>query len=173
MASTLLILGVASATLVLVWSLLHCRDNQILSVQDWEDRKHQIDAHVFRVLVDSSEERYLRKSLSHRQFKQFQRRRIRLAWRMLSLVEANTGMLMRLGQLAKIKGDPALTQKANQLIIAAIDLRLNLLLARVSLYLKWLYPLSNLSVPIIETRYQLLLDRVAHLRPQRGEHTLA
>lgn len=77
---------------------------------------------------------------------------------MLRLVEENAGMLMRLGQLARMKGDPALTQKANELVATAIQLRLNLLLARLCLCLKWLFPSWTASVPAFELRYQDLLD---------------
>lgn len=169
MASTLLILAVASAALILVWRLLRGSKTDIHSVQDWQEKKHEVDVQVFRVLVDPNEERYFRNSLTNTQFQHFQRRRIHLALRMLGLVEANTGMLIRLGQLARMQSDPILVQRADQLITAAIHLRFNLLLARLSLSVKWLRPTWNLTVPVIEVRYLYLLNSLANLR-QAGEH---
>jgi hypothetical protein len=63
-----------------------------------------------------------------------------------------------------MKGDPDLTRKANELVAAAIELRLNILMARFCLSLKWLYPSWKLSVPTIATRYQHILDSLAHVR---------
>lgn len=164
MVSTLLILAVASLALGLVCSILCGRHPKIRSMQDWEENRHEIDVQVFRVLLDFNQEQYLLNHLPHNQFHRFQRKRIGLALRMLRLVEANVGMSMRVGQLARLKGDRDLTQKADELVAAAIHLRLNLLVARFCLTLKWLYPFWNLSVPTIETRYTHLLDSLAHVR---------
>lgn len=164
MASTLLILAVASSALILVWSLLHSGHPEIHSSQDWDEKRHDIDVQIFRALVDRDEERYLRNSLSRNQFEAFQRRRIRLALRMLRLVEDNAGMLMRLGQLARMKGDPALTQKADELVATAVQLRLNLLVAKFCLCLKWLFPSWTVSPPAFDVQYQHLLDSMARVR---------
>jgi hypothetical protein len=173
MASTLLILAVASAALVLVWSLLcGSKAGEIHSVQEWDEKKVEIDVQIFRLLLDPKEERYLRNSLSRAQFRRFQRKRIRLALRMLRLVEVNTGMLLSLGQIAKTKSDPLLERTADELVNAAIHLRFKLVFARLSLFVKWLWPNWNLAVPIIEERYQHLLDGLAHFR-QGGEHNPA
>jgi hypothetical protein len=66
-------------------------------------------------------------------------------------------MSMRLGQLAKAKGDPVLTQRANELIATAIQVRLSLLTVKRVLSLKLLLP-STMSVPAFEVRYRDLLD---------------
>jgi hypothetical protein len=167
MVSTLLILAVASSALALAWSLLRSGHPEIRNGQDWEEKKHEIDVQIFRALLDRDEERLLRSSLSRNQFEAFQRRRIRLALRMLQLVEENAGMLMRLGQLARMKGDPAVTQKADELVATAIQFRLNLLLARFCLSLKWVFPSWTVSLPAFEVRYQHLLDSLARVQ-QRG-----
>lgn len=171
MVSTLLILVAVSSALALVWSLLRSGHTEIRSGRDWEEKKHEIDVQIFRALLDRNEERYLRSSLPHHQFQDFQRKRIRLALNMLRLVEENAGMLIRLGQLARMKGDPALTQKADELVASAIQFRLNLLLARFSLCLKWLFPSWTVSLPTFEVRYQTLLDSLAGVQ-QRGWQAL-
>jgi hypothetical protein len=171
MVSTLLVLTAAASALALAWSLLRSVPSEIKNQLDWEERKHEIDVQIFRALLDSGEETYLRSSLSRNQFQEFRRKRIRLALRMLRLVEENAGMLMRLGQLARMKGDPALTEKADELVATAMQFRLNLLLAKLSLCLKWLFPSWTVSLPAFEARYQHLLDSVARVQ-QRGWQAL-
>jgi len=158
MFSTLLTLTVASLVLVLAYALLRRAHTGVRDDRDWEQRKHAIDVEIFRVILDRNEEVQLRRFLSPHQFTNFQRRRIVLAVRMLHLVDENAGMAMQLGRLAKMKGDLALAQQIDEMIATAFQLRLNLLLARLCLYLKWGFPSSALSLPAFEVRYQHLLD---------------
>jgi hypothetical protein len=171
MVSTLLVLAVALSVLALAWSLLRHVHPEIHNRQDWDANKHEIDVEIFRTLLDRNQESYLRSALSHNQFQRFRRKRIRLALRMLRLVEENAGMLTRLGELARMKGDPALTEQANELVATAIQFRLNLVLARFSLWLKWLFPFWTVSLPAFEVRYQQLLDSLARVQ-QRGWQVL-
>jgi len=172
MLSTLIVLTAALSVLALAWSLLRRAHPEIRNGGDWEERKHEIDVQIFRALLDRDEESYLRSSLSRHQFQEFRRKRIRLALRMLGLVEENADMLMKLGQLARLKGDPVLTEKADELVATAIRFRLNLVLARLSLYLRWLFPSWTVSLPTFEVRYQHLLDSLAGVE-QRGWQALA
>jgi hypothetical protein len=172
MVSTILILGAAVSSLALVWSLLRSGQREIHSLRDWETRKHEIDIHILQTLLDPSQERYLRNGLSHTQFLVFQRRRTRLTLRVLRLVEENAGMLMRLGQLAKVKGEPLLTQQGDEMVAAALQLRWNLLVAKLCLYLKWFFPFLTMSMPAFEMKYQHVLDCL--VRVQRdGRQALA
>jgi len=164
MASTLLVLAAAVSALGLAWSLLRKGPLEIRDGQDWEDKRHDIDVQIFCTLLDYNEELYLRRSLSPRQFKVFCRRRIRLTLRMLRLVEENAGMLIRLGQLARLKRDEELTRQADELIAAAIRFRLNLLLARPCLYTQWLLPFSGSSLAALGLRYRHLLDSLARVQ---------
>ena len=158
MVSTLLTLAVALLALSLAYALLRRAHTGLRNGDDWEQRKHVIDVEVFQVLLDHTEERQLRRFLPPHQFVNFQRRRTHLALRMLRLVDDNAGMAMELGRLAKIKGDPALAPKIDQMIATAFQLRLNLILARLCLYVKWVFPSWSMSLPAFEVRYQRLLD---------------
>jgi hypothetical protein len=164
MVSTLLILGVIALALGLAWSLLRSGHSAICSLEDWETQRQEIDIPIFRLLLDRDEERYLRSSLPRNQYITFQRMRIRLALRMLRLVDENVTMSMRLGQLARIKRDPVLTQAANELIATAIHLRASLLLVKPCLLLKWLFPSDVIYIPSFEEIYRHLLDRVVCIR---------
>jgi len=158
MVSTLLTLAVASLALVLAYALLRRAHTGLRDGHDWEQRKHAIDVEIFRVLLDPKEENQLRRFLPPHQFANFQRKRIHLALRMLRLVDDNAGMAMELGRLAKMKGDLALAAKIDEMIATAFQLRLNLLLARLYLYLKLVFPSWSVSLPAFEVRYQHLLD---------------
>lgn len=158
MVSALLILAVALLALGCAYALLRRAHTGVRDDHDWERRKHAIDVEVFRVLLDPAEELQLRRFLTPYQFAKFQRRRIHLAIRMVRLVDENAGMAMELGRLAKLKADLALAPKIDQMIATAFQLRLNLLLARLCLYVKWIFPSWRVSLPGFEVRYQHLLD---------------
>lgn len=158
MVSTILVLGVVASLLALAWSLLRSGHPEIRSFQDWEEGKHEIDIHIFRLLIDPAEQRYLSDSLPRDQFRTFQKMRVRLALRILRLVEENASMSMRLGQLAKLKRDPVLIQNANELIGAAIQLRLSLLTVRPILSLRLSFPSRTMFVSAFEVKYHNFID---------------
>jgi hypothetical protein len=158
MVSTLLTLAVALLALVLAYALLRRAHSGVRDIDDWEQRKQAIGVDIFRVLLDRDEEVQLRRFLPPNQFANFQRRRIYLALRVLRMVDDNAGMAMELGRLAKMKGDLALAPKIDEMIAAAFQLRLNLLLARLCLYLKWIFPSWTMSLPDFAVRYQHLLE---------------
>ncbi|MGH9517241.1 MAG: hypothetical protein ACRD3P_16360 [Terriglobales bacterium] len=158
MVSTLLTLAVGFLALVLAYALLRRAHTGVRDHHNWEQRKHAIDVETFRVILDRNEEIQLRRFLSPLQFANFQRRRIHLALRMISLVDDNAGMAMEVGRLAKSKGDLTLVPKIDEMIATAFQLRLNLLVARLCLYLKWVFPSWAMSLPAFEVRYQHLLD---------------
>jgi hypothetical protein len=164
MVTTLLILAVVATALAVVWNLLHGGYHGPLTLHDWDQKKRDIDVRVFRSLVDAEEERYLAISLPHDQFAAFQRRRTSLALEMLLLANENAGMLMRLGSLAASTNDAELASEADRLVAAATQFRLNILLARYCLWVKWIFPRWSVSVPSVETRYQHLLDSLLRVQ---------
>lgn len=164
MVSTLLILVVAFAVLFFSWSLLRLGAWRLPKPQLWEQNGHEVDVQIFRVLTNCNEARFLRSSLSPAQFRQVQRRRIRLTLRILRLVEGNAEWLMSQTRLAKSDGDRTGAKVADELIAAAVQLRLNLWLARVYLCVQWLSPTWTFSVPDCAAQYQRLLDSLAGIR---------
>jgi hypothetical protein len=165
MVSTLLILAVASLALVFVYAVLREGHAVVRSYEDWEEKKHDIDVRIFQVLLNRDEEIQLRRFLSKGQFSTVQRRRIHVALRMLQLVDEDAGMAMALVRLARVKGDPALAQQVDELIATGFQLRMNLLLARLCLYLKWAFPSWTISLPAFDVRYQYLLDALRSSSP--------
>ena len=171
MVSTLIILAVVVLSLVLAGTLLWRRHPEVHSVGDWETKKHDIDVEAFRALVDLNDERRLRGCLSSKQFHHFQRRRIRLAISILRLIEENVGMLMSLAQRARMMRDPVLRRRADEVIAVAFQLRIKLLLVRLYLSAKWLFPTWSLCLPTFEPKYKELLDRGIQFQ-QYGQQAL-
>jgi len=169
MVSPIIILPLSACLLLLVWNIVHTRAPEIRRLEDWEANRYDVDIASFRMLVDYAEEQHLRSALSSRRFRSFQRKRLRLAWRMLQLVERNTAMLMKVGQLARSGVDPVMVHQAEELIAAALRLRVNLLLIQTYLCVKWLFPGWIVPVPPCETRYRQLLHSVVQVRQQSGE----
>ena len=167
MVSTLTILFASVLSLFLVWLVLRPGLSPIKSLEDWEAKKHDVDPEVFRVLLDPSQEEYLQESLSPGEFRLYQRRRLALALRLLDLVGENTAMLMKLGQLARMEANPRLAKEAEELIYGALWLRVNLLLVRPCLWLKWLFPGRALSLPAVEMPYEQLLAYFSRIQQQR------
>lgn len=167
MVSTLIVLFASGLCLVLVWAVLRSRSPQIRTLDDWEAKKYAVDLDVFRMLLDPAEEKYLRESLARREFRVFQRQRLALALHSLDLVGKNAAMLMKLGQLAKVEGNPMLAKEAEELIYGALRLRVSLLMAQPCLWLKWLFPGWMFSLPVFEMPYEDLLGCLSTVRQQR------
>lgn len=167
MVSTITTLLASVLSLYLVWTIFRPGLPQIKSLEDWETKNHAVDPELFRVLLDPAEESYLRQSLPPQEFRRFQRKRISLALRWLNLVGENAAMLMKLGQLAKAGANPGLAREAEDLIDAALRLRLNMALAEPCLWLKWLFPDWTLSLPTAEIRYEELLEYFSRIQQQR------
>jgi hypothetical protein len=158
MVSTLLIVAVAVLALGLGYSLLRNAHVAARAEHDALANPGEIDVEIFRVLLDRNQELQLRQYLTSSQFARFERRRVRIALRMLRLVDDNASLLMQRARRAKSKNDSEVVGKMDQLIGNAFQLRLNLVLARCCLYLKWVFPTWAMSLPAFEMRYQHLLD---------------
>jgi hypothetical protein len=167
MVSTLAILFASGLSLFLVWAVLRPGLPAITSLEDWEAKRHNVHPEVFRILLDPSEEKYLQRALPPREFRVFQRKRLALALLTLDLVGRNAAMLMKLGQLAKMEGNPELAREAEELIHGALRLRVNLSLVQPCLWLKWLFPGWSLSLPAGEMPYEELLAYLSRIRQQR------
>jgi hypothetical protein len=120
-----------------------------------------------RILLEPSEERFLRESLSPVHFRRLQRARCRVALRVLELVEDNAAMLIKLGHLARVGANPALAKQADELISRALRLRVDLLFVQAYLWLKWFFPGWMISVPALEMPYEELLGYLSQIRQQR------
>jgi hypothetical protein len=103
---------------------------------------------VFRLLVDSREEGYLRSRLPRPEFHVLQRKRLWLAMRCLILLDKNATLLATTGQKASLSVDPEVAERGEQLTIGSLQLKVNLLAAEAVVVAKWLFPASPLVVPV-------------------------
>jgi hypothetical protein len=163
MVSTLIIVIAAVLSLFLVWEIFRSRMPEIRSLDDWDRKKHEVDLFAFRILIEPSEEKFLRESLSPTQFRLFQRARCRLALRTLELMKNNAAMLIKLGHLARVGANPTLAKEADELISRALRLLVTLLFVQAYLWLKWLFPGWMLSVPALEMPYEELLGHLSQI----------
>lgn len=164
MASTILILLLGVVALSAAWSLL-IRRSPITEAHDQEQNELVIDVQVFRALVDRNQELFLFSSLPSDHFRMLQKRRIALALRMLGAVEKNADRIMQLVERARSETSVAAAGKENGLSAIASQLRLKLFLAKVCLYVKWLFPAWTVFMPAFGTRSELVLETLVRIEP--------
>lgn len=154
MLTTLLIVSIVSLVLILRYGILHGWRADKPSIKDWDVRKHQVNLEILRALLDRDDLRYVRTSLSPKEFRVLQRKRICIALRMLDLVQENSNLLVRALVLTERKCAPALGREMDEFVNSLLQLRLNLIRAKIFLYLQWVSP----SLPAFSARYQKLVE---------------
>jgi hypothetical protein len=164
MVSTLLVLSIAAVSIALTWALLRGRGMEVRGLEDWEAHRNEVDFEMFRWLIDPAEERYLQQSLSKTQSRNFLRKRIGLALRVMALMGENAALLTKLAELARGAQSTALVREAEALSTAALRLRMNLGLMKLCLWIKWCFPNWSLSVPAWEIGYNTLLNHLVRVQ---------
>lgn len=168
MVSPILILALSVCVLVAaVLLLFRRREHEEFSIEDWERLKHEVDIEVFRAITHNDQEKYLAQSLNHREFARFQRKRIALALRIVELVDENVDMLMKLGRQARVSGDAIVVREADHLLMSTSYLRLNLILAKYCLRIKWIFPTWKGFVPPLQKPYQKMMDSFVFVHAQQ------
>ena len=166
MVTTLLTFSIVSLALILRYAVVRGVRSE-LSIQDWEHRKHEVDLEIFRAILDRDDLRYLRTSLSPREFHALQRKRIRIALRILRLVQENADLLMGVLGITELKCVPtALELESDEFVNGVMQLRLNLIRARISLCLQWVFPFWTPSLPALSVQYQRLVQSFTSLQQQ-------
>jgi len=103
---------------------------------------------VFRLLVDSHEETYLRSTLSPPDFRPVHRKRLRLAMRCLILLDRNATSLAMMAQQTALSGDSDVAQRGARMSDASFHLKVNVLAAEIAVAVKWLFPTSALFLRV-------------------------
>jgi hypothetical protein len=172
MLATLLVLSsVVSFAVIIRCALRRGGRAEIQKIEDWEAKNPEIGIEIFCALLDRDDCQYLRRSLSSREFQVLQRRRIRLALRMLRLVERKLDLLMEVGRLASLNSDYVHREQGEELVAEAIHLRLNLLRVRLCLFLQWFIPSWTVSLSASSARREQLrrsLDRYRAIQMQQS-----
>lgn len=163
MLTTLVTISIVSLALILRFGVLRAWRADRISIKDWEKRKREIDVEIFRTLLDREDLRYLRTSLSPREFQVLRRKRIRIALRMLRRVQENADLLMGVLGLIDLKSAPALEQKLDEFANSVAQLRLNLIRANICLYVQWVFPSWVPSLPAFGVQYENVVQSFTSL----------
>ena len=122
-----------------------------------------VDVLAFRNLVDPREEEYLRARLPVREFRKVQRKRLLAAISYVTCVAQNAAILLRLGEAARTSSDPEVVAAGQELVDAALRLRLYSLLVVPKLCLGVAFPAVPLSPAAIADKYQHVTGLVSQL----------
>jgi hypothetical protein len=143
---------------------------------DLQEFTEPVDLTAFLNLVDPREEEFLKANLTPQVFRRVQRHRLFAAAEYVGRVAKNAAVVARLGEAAKAEASSELSRLGQELVTAAIRLRLFALLGFCLLFLNMIIPNIRLSGLQIPSRYQHLTDAVWQLarlsRPAHPGHKL-
>lgn len=152
MVSTILILALAGSALIVSWKLIW-RAAALKTQGLQELNLHQLNVQIFRALVSNEDEAYLRMHLGPAATHSIQRKRAALALQMIRLVDENARMVILIAQRVKAVGKPGVAHTAEDLILLALRLRVNLFAVRLCLGVRWLLPGVRVFVPAWDPTY--------------------
>jgi hypothetical protein len=158
-----LVLTVVAAAILARGSAAAVRD-----LSELESRLVPIDLAAFHNLIDSSEVRFLRRSLSSAQFRRVQRARITATFLYVREMASNAAVLIKAGQLVISSRDasPDAVAAAGTMMTSAFQLRLRAMLGLCALSIEYLVPSVNASPDGVASCYDSLslsLTRVSAL----------
>ncbi len=146
MTLTLLLLGIAVATATLLLWVARGQARPVASGEELLLALKPVDLEAFRNLTDPAEEAYLRSRLSRSDFRRVQRLRLQAAADYVGRTAHNAAVLLRLAEAARQSPEPDVARTAQELASAAMELRLNSMLALALLYARCLVPEASLRL---------------------------
>jgi hypothetical protein len=165
MLSAILILALSISAVAVAWSLLGRRGQNpgdfrhgLPDAVRHDEHCDELDLQILRALLDANEFQYLRRSLTRRDFEDLLRKRICLAFTMLRLLEDKIDRMLAVESFAAAKSNRELAPWAESVLASTVQLRFNLLLARLCLCLQWLFPSGTLSLAHCFRPYRDLLN---------------
>ncbi|HZQ22037.1 MAG TPA: hypothetical protein VFA89_04490 [Terriglobales bacterium] len=171
MITALFLIFAAVLTLgFLAWGALQRRASQ-RDVQELSRAIRPVDLEAFRNLMSADDEGYLRQQLPARVYRAVQRRRLWAAVEYVSCAAFNASVLTKLGDAARHSPDPELARAGQELVDAAVRLRLYCVVTRMRFYTGVVWPGISVSPASIADRYQRAtglvgqIRRLQHVRP--------
>jgi hypothetical protein len=141
-----------------------------VAVQDKGDLKlliEPLDVLAFANLMDPREEDFLRENLSASVFRKIQRLRIRAAIDYVRCAARNAAILIKVGRLAGVELSMESSQQADEMVTAAVQLRLLSFLVLCLLCVKIAFPGLRLSLAGVSTLHERLVGQLGSLtRPK-------
>ena len=154
----IVIVVAAVLALALMVGLAASRALRPASSSSLEGRLQPIDVAAFRNLMDSSEDEYLRRHLSPRQFRTTQRSRLRARAAYVRVAGKNAAVLVAMGQAALTTDDARTQEAALHLVNDALLLRRNATFALILIYAGMAWPNYSTAATSILDRYERLSE---------------
>jgi len=135
-----------------------------------------VDLLAFQNLTDPAEEEFLRARLSRDAFRRVQKERLRAALEYVERAAWNAAVLLRVGEALR-KEEPAVAAVGQEIVNAALRLRLYALLVMALLHVRIWFPGIETSVQQVPARYEELRNQFARVarmrRPAQAGHLLS
>lgn len=149
------------------------RSRGLPDVNDPKSSIEPLDVLAFNNLIDPSEEEFLREELEPSTFRSIQRLRLMAAMEYVTCTSRNAALLIRLGRAAGPSTDAGNSYQAQDLVTAAIQLRLLSILVLCLLWIKIALPGLRLSLKEVSTMHERLVRQQGTLtRLKSAEHVL-
>ncbi len=158
---------------VMMWRAARGQSDPVKGLDDLQGRTLEVDLGAFRNLIDPTQDEFLRRELGPREFRATQRARRLAAIDYLRRAAHNATILLRLGEAARKSAEPAIVAAGEQLVGAALIMRLYSLLAIAELYVEVALPDVSFSLAKAIEHYEILrasLSRLGYLQRPAAAH---
>ena len=166
-------IGASLLAIVMLWRAARGQSVPVKGLDDLQGHTLEVDLAAFRNLVDPAQDEFLRRELAPREFRAVQRGRRLAAIEYLRRAAHNATILLRLGEAAGKSAEPAIMAAGEQLVGAALIMRLYSLLAIAELYVEVALPDVSFSLARATDQYELLrssLSRLGYLQRPAAAH---
>lgn len=148
------------ASLMLVVAMLAARRHrrQLRSLEDFQSQWRPLDLEAFANLLDPTEEKFLQENLPRAEFRKIRRQRLLVIWEYVGRISFNARLMVQAGQIIQHHNTGMEAIRAQQHVQHAMQLRVLVFAAQVSLVMK-------VVLPGMETPLQTLLQKygdIAH-----------
>ena len=150
------IVAVAALSMAALFVATRGHGRQITGREDFDARWQQVDMEAFSNLSDPLEERYLRQNLPAAEFRRIQRQRVIAMWEYLSRLAENTKLMVQAGQIVQHASAGEAAIKAGQFVSSAMQTRMLIFMAEVSLVVKFVLPGTTDPVQSLVRKYENL-----------------
>jgi hypothetical protein len=130
------------------------------TIQEWNTRRSLVNLEAVALLIDPTEEQYLKSQLPAELFRDIQRKRAALARRCIYQVSTNAALVLHLADTVAAGSDRETAAAARELSHLAIRVRMNAMSAVFWLWLKWLWPAADIRVHLQSRDYRNLVDKM-------------
>jgi hypothetical protein len=154
---TMIVIALALGALAVLYGAVQRRRNES------DQALRPVDVQALRTLMDRDDELFLRERLPRSHFCRLKRQRIRVTMTYVRRISANSSVVMRLGEAARLNSDPQVAEAASQVIELATQIRLQCMVAFAKLVAEFAVPSLQLTPAMLVPKYQTLRENVLRL----------